>query len=656
MPSNPSINVVAEVPLRVEPPLYAGSGLSAGITGAVGAVQSSEWQPNRFRRSAPHALASVCLMLAIAITSSGLGAQQLESWAKSQAARFYADDPIWQDRDTEDIPPVAAFDLSKSYEFLHETFGDSVTSRGSALNVNTLGEVPDSSWFTNRLGRHEMTIEDVVRGPNEVDGPAPGMWHITGRPDAGITPKFTIRDARGDTYLIKLDPAVNPELPSSVEVISTKIFHAIGYHVPEDYLVTFDVSRLDVAPGAKIRTDTGAKRPIEPADVELWLKNTPRTANGSIRALASRYVPGQVVGQYRYTGTRPDDPNDIYPHERRRELRGLRVFAAWLNHDDARSINSIDTYVEDKGRKYVRHYLQDFGSNLGSGSTSAQQPRGGNEYLIDGDKIGKGLVSFGLWRREWMNIRYPSNPSLGNIEADFFEPMKWKTEYPQPAFNQMDAADAFWAASIASRFSDDMIKAIVATGELSDPEAARYLTDVIIRRRDKVVRCWIAQTNPLDTFVVRRTATGAELTFDNAAIRLGVAAPVATYRAQWMAFDNTEGMERAVGESVGASSPRLAVPDAAWGPVDTAGSRYAVVAIATVHHDRPSWARPVRVTVRERQNTLDVVGIERPSGAEESSSVALTPSRGKQGATGAQRPGDFLGMFAPVFRGSALRP
>ena len=134
--------------------------------------------------------------------------------------------------------------------------------------------------------------------------------------------------------------------------------------------------------------------------------------------------PGKVVGQFRYTGTRPDDPNDIYPHERRRELRGLRVFAAWLNHDDARSINSIDTYVEEGGRHYIRHYLQDFGSNLGSGSTSAQQPRGGNEYLIEGDKIAKGLFSFGLLTADWAKVRIrttrrsatskPTSSSRGN--------------------------------------------------------------------------------------------------------------------------------------------------------------------------------------------------------------------------------------------------
>src|SRR6185503_17175376 len=116
----------------------------------------------------------------------------------------------------------------------------------------------------------------------------------------------------------------------SVEEISTKIFHAIGYHVPDDFIVSFNESQLDVAPVAKITTETGSKRPIDKADVGRWLKNAPRMANGSIRAIASLYVPGKVVGQYRYTGTRSDDPNDIYPHERRRELRGLRVFAAWL--------------------------------------------------------------------------------------------------------------------------------------------------------------------------------------------------------------------------------------------------------------------------------------------------------------------------------------
>jgi hypothetical protein len=560
------------------------------------------------------ALAGSLLALGLAVAAAPrVDAQRLERADQGEGRRFYSDDPVWRDPDMRDIPPVAEFDLSKSYEFVHETFGESVKSRGRALNVNTLDEVPDSSWFTNRLGRRDMSIEEIVRGPNQVDGPAPGTWHVTGRPDSGITPKFTIRDARGDTYLIKLDPAAYPELPSSVEMISTKIFHAIGYHVPEDFIVTFDLSQLDVAPGAKIRTTSGDKRPITISDVEQWLRNTPRTADGRIRALASRYVPGKVVGQFRYTGTRPDDPNDIYPHERRRELRGMRVFAAWLNHDDARSINSIDTYVEEGGRRYIRHYMQDFGSNLGSGSTSAQQPRGGNEYLIDGDKIAKGLFSFGLWTRDWTRVRYQDHPSLGNIEADFFEPRRWKTEYPQPAFDQMDAADAFWAASIVSRFDDDMIRAIVGEGRLTDPAAAKYLTDVIIRRRAKVVGYWISQTNPLDRFAVDRAASGTELAFDNAAVRLGVARPGATYQARWMALDNRTGNATAKGLEITVAEGRLTIPGSAWGPRDDAGSRYAVAAIATIHPDFPNWSSRVLVTVRDRNGSFDVIGVEHPA-------------------------------------------
>src|SRR5262245_22707574 len=247
---------------------------------------------NAFRHSGALRLAGVVLL-----TLSGLAGLQAQQSSSAHARRFYPDDPLTRDRDTKDIPMVAKYDLSKSYDFIRHTFSDGEVSRGPALNLNTLGEVPDSSWFTNRLGQHDMSLADVVRGPDSNDGPAPGMWHVTGRPDIGITPKFTIRDARGHVYMIKLDPARFAELPSSVEVISTKIFHAIGYYVPEDFIVHFKQSQLDIAPGAKIRLDSGEKRPIQMSDVENWLRDVPRTADGSIRAIASRYVPGKVVGQ-----------------------------------------------------------------------------------------------------------------------------------------------------------------------------------------------------------------------------------------------------------------------------------------------------------------------------------------------------------------------
>ena len=144
-----------------------------------------------------------------------------------------------------------------------------------------------------------------------------------------------------------------------------------------------------------------------------------------------------------------------------------------------------------------------------------------------------------------MSIKWPDDPSIGNIEADVFDPATWKTEYPNPAFKQMDAADAFWAASIMSRFTDAMIRGVVEEARLTNPEAARYLADVIIKRRDKTVRWGITRTNPLDRFEIRNDGA-PELAFDNAAVRLHLVQQQPEYQIEWAAFDNNAGTNGAI--------------------------------------------------------------------------------------------------------------
>ena len=50
--------------------------------------------------------------------------------------------------------------------------------RRPAQNVNTLGEVPNSSWFTNRIGATPMSVSDIVRGPDRVDRLDVARWVI----------------------------------------------------------------------------------------------------------------------------------------------------------------------------------------------------------------------------------------------------------------------------------------------------------------------------------------------------------------------------------------------------------------------------------------------------------------------------------------------
>src|SRR5262245_51406547 len=125
----------------------------------------------------------------------------------SFAQKFYKDDPIWKDPDQLPISMPAPVALSSDYDLYINSFKNpGGNEQVKAQNVNTLGEVPDSSWFTNRIGRTPMSIEDLVRGPN--DGKAPdtsGQITIITSKRQGIIRGFTIQDSKGDVYFLKFD-------------------------------------------------------------------------------------------------------------------------------------------------------------------------------------------------------------------------------------------------------------------------------------------------------------------------------------------------------------------------------------------------------------------------------------------------------------------
>jgi hypothetical protein len=118
--------------------------------------------------------------------------------------------------------------------------------------------------------------------------------------------------------------------------------------------------------------------------------------------------------------------------------------------------------------------------------------------------------------------------------------------------------DAFWAARIVARFSNDAIRVIVERAHYSDPRATDYVTGTIIKRRDKVVAYWLTQVNPVVDFAL---SDRGELTFANAAEQAGVAAPASSYRLQWARFDNTTGLRRT--SAAWRSEPRAQAP-ARW--------------------------------------------------------------------------------------------
>ncbi len=521
--------------------------------------------------------------------------------------RFYPDDPIWVEDDKAfDASTALPLEDTNGYDFLVNTVmhpGDSQPSR--ALNVNTLDEVPDSSWFINRIGRHEMSTAEIVRGPDRFDRIDLTGWNVSAGKSSGAQPGFRMTDREGHTWQIEVDPPSNPELASGAEIIGTAFYHAFGYYTVDVYLADLDADRLVIADTATIRDPlNGRRRRFTRRDLDDVLRRSARRADGRYRVLASRFADGKPLGNFRYYGTRPDDPNDIVPHEHRRELRGARVFGAWLNHDDSRGINSLDFVETTNGRSWVKHYMFDFGSILGSGTIYAQRHRAGNEYIFENKPGWLTLATLGLYIRPWMLIDYPDvPPAVGRLEADAFDPEAWKPEYPNPAFRLMRPDDAFWAARIVARFKDADIRAIVEKARYTDPKSTDYLTRTIIARRDKVLRVWLNEVNP----VVDPTLTaGGALSFANAAVDAGAATPAESYSLQWFSFDNATNTRTNVGDMVAANGLAAQAPAALL-----QGHEYIGVTIAAKHATQKAWAKPATFYFRRDAAGWKWVGAER---------------------------------------------
>jgi hypothetical protein len=443
------------------------------------------------------------------------------------------------------------------------------------------------------------------------------------KPD-GANPGFFIKAPDGTRYLLKFDGPDQPMRATSADVIGSKLYHAFGYHVPCNEVVYFSPERLVISPTATRKNDYGETVPITPADVAMVLSKAIRTSKGLLRASASRFVPGKPLGPFRYEGTRADDPNDVVPHELRRELRGGRLFAAWLNHFDSREQNTLDVWVEEGGRTHVRHYYLDWGDSFGSAWPSDKVTRRfGHSGYLDFDQVFVDLVTLGTLHRPWNGVEKGRQPEVfGYFDERAFVASKWRGGYPNPAFERMSDADALWATRILARFSDADVRAAVAAGQLDD-QAAEALAQILIGRRDRILREYLGRLSPLTRFTVAAPRGGAQdLCFEDDGLRAGLADPAQTsYRLRllggaeltdvlgWTQFrpDGARASRSCVSLPLENRPARLA----GAGAPDQDPRRYGVVEIVT------SQARPSAASVRIHfydlgpARGLQLVGIER---------------------------------------------
>lgn len=539
------------------------------------------------------------------ITAVGL-ATTLATAGSAVSPRFFDDDPVWMEHDTENASAVKPIEVDLVSDLAVNIINAAAPARPSrAGNINTVDEVPDSSWFTNRLGAQPITAADVARGPDRTSGPAPGAWTVTSSKSDGVTPGFTVKDADGRRWFLKFDPPGYRGMSTGTEVAVTKLMWALGYHVPENHIAYMRRQQLVVGSGAKFTPPGGGTRPMRASDIDRLLARADREPDGSYRVVASLALEGKPVGRIRFAGTRPDDPNDLVPHEDRRELRGYGVFAAWLNHVDAKAINSLDTLITEHGRSYVRHHLIDFGSALGSGGVGPADRWAGTQYLVDPVEIGRQLVGFGFGAPRFQRVAFEESPSIGRLPRDNtrFDPTSWKPRVPNQAFLHARADDRFWAAQKLAALTPDMVRAAVRAGDFRDRSSDAFLVRALLERRDATLRAYLPDVNPIAD---PSLDADGRLTFRNAAVDADVARRPEAYHGVWLTFDNTTGATQFLGASRSVT-PYMRAP----APLPTREGTFLKIELSSTSAEHASWLEPAHAFFRLRDGGWQLVGFER---------------------------------------------
>jgi hypothetical protein len=474
-----------------------------------------------------------------------------------------------------------------------------------ARGVNALDEVPDSTWFTNRIGVRDVSPDDVASPPGSVGTPELFKpWKVVSTKVSGPWIGVVIVDTRGEKFVLRFDPRGFPEAATATQVIVGRLLWALGYNVTDDYVVRLRRDDLVIAPGTKLKDASGRFVPLDKKQLDARLADVDIGSDGTLRALASRYLDGTPLGGHPGVGVRRDDPNDVIPHELRRDLRGTASIFAWLDHTDLHVGNSLDVWVTDSAepsRHYVKHYFVDFGIGLGFGATKNHNPRVGYEYQFDWRAMARSLLSLGLIQRPWETREKPPYRGVGLYDVSNYDPGAWKPLTPvYTPVRVADRIDKFWGAKLIMKLDRDHIRAAVESARLSDPRATEWLVNALVERQRRTAKYWFTRVNPIDALDV----VDGKLCFKDLAIAHAFAA--ARNTRYTLTYYDTNGAR------IGATEVAATASGVTCGPlVLSAGhDRYTIVRVDTA---RPGFSGTTYVHVASEPITLTarVIGIWR---------------------------------------------
>jgi hypothetical protein len=306
------------------------------------------------------------------------------------------------------------------------------TGRGAAQDALPGGDVLNSAFFLN-VNVASYTPQRL-RSDNEQLRPH-GDITVKRAKTSGTAEGFFGTDERGVEYIFVFDPPFNPEMVTAAELIASTLLRCAGYNVPKSAVCR--------------------------------VRGTGKPEYDGRRAVATVALEGFQQG-WTYRANRG-----------RRELRGLRVLAAWLHNVDQTSHNTAHSA---KPTGIAVPYIIDLGASLGSFTYRPKWPRLGEHYLFaPSDSLARVLT-----RREWSDDFAIYSPAVGQFPARV-DPARWKPFYRNFAFESASWEDNVWGAKLLAQFSDEQIRTVVDLAGYSHPDDAEYVARTLIERRDQLV-------------------------------------------------------------------------------------------------------------------------------------------------------------------------
>jgi hypothetical protein len=459
----------------------------------------------------PGSIYAVILTISLALT---IGCSQ-------QKIAFKPDPVVWNvyDKAPNEQPKKRDYDryAYSIDQLIHRQLDDLIdpVDPPPAMNTNALDEVPNSSWFTNRLGREYLVGRQVADGPGGPDDSPENNkpWEILQIKSSKIAPAVRIRDSEGREFTLKFDSKVFLEAFTASEIIASRLMHAAGYNVQASFIVHFTSRDITV-------TDSSMHDELDTLLSEVYV-----TGDGRYRAAAVAEPDGADCGIAPLSGVREDDPNDRIPHEHRRELRALSVFCAWLGHVFFTPENMRDIYGAGDSESHLLHYLVDFDYCFGSYFATDQKSHPGFEYVaIDMQEAAEDLFTFGFGSKPWDNIKSKSYTLAGPYyDSESFDPSTWKPLVPVPCFSQLTPQDAFWAAKIISSFGDEHLSAAIKQGQITSSATTQDMASVLKKRRRAIAEWGFSRVCPIDDFSLEFKRQGLVLKFMNLAVKNSIA-------------------------------------------------------------------------------------------------------------------------------------